>query len=69
MSVPTKPQTLATCAMFFAARGTRPGVETASHGEREVAHRVDRVTFDSLRAGDRSAGRDDEDEQQDSKSH
>ena len=32
MSVPTKPQTFATWAMFFAARGTRPGVETASHG-------------------------------------
>jgi hypothetical protein len=32
MSVPTKPQTFATCAMFLADRGGRPGVETASHG-------------------------------------
>src|SRR5688572_2275016 len=32
MSVPTKPQTFATWTMFFAARGARPGVETASHG-------------------------------------
>src|SRR5687768_5882611 len=32
MSVPTNPQTFATCAMFFAERGTRPGVDTASQG-------------------------------------
>src|SRR5687767_13467014 len=32
MSVPTKPQTLATWARLRAERGTRPGVETASHG-------------------------------------
>src|SRR5688500_19462082 len=32
MSVPTKPHTFATCAMFLADRGTSPGVDTASHG-------------------------------------
>ncbi len=64
MSVPTKPQTFATWAMFFAARGTRPGVETASHGQRDVPHRVERIRVQRLRAGDHSAGRDDKGEQE-----